>query len=55
LQKYLDYDFSFVKLKGKKNYFSLFSFFHFLETEAIDYEKVSFLSKIILWLIKTDF
>ncbi len=42
-----------TKLKGKKNYVSLFNFFQFLESRHRSLQEISFLSKITLWLIES--
>jgi ATP-dependent DNA helicase DinG len=55
IQDSMPYDFSYVKIKWKKNYFSLFSFLKFFFDEQMVYEKVSFLSKIAFWLYETDY
>lgn len=48
-------DFNYTKIKGKKNYISIKSYFDFIRDFTIDYEKVSFMSKISLWLCDTTF
>lgn len=55
VEKHLWIDFNYTKIKGKKNYISLYSFFDFVKETDFDYEKVSFLSKISLWLYDTVF
>ncbi|NDK08837.1 DEAD/DEAH box helicase, partial [Candidatus Gracilibacteria bacterium] len=55
VEKHLGIDFNYTKIKGKKNYISLYSFFDFVKETDFDYEKVSFLSKISLWLYDTVF
>lgn len=55
VEKSLDLPFNYTKIKWKKNYISLFSYFDFLKEQSFDYEKVSFLSKISLWLCDTVF
>lgn len=55
LKDKLDIDFSYTKLKWKSNYFCLQSFFEDLWEYNIEYEKISFLSKILLWLNETEF
>ncbi len=47
--------FNYTKIKWKKNYISLKSFFDFIQEFELDYEKVSFLSKMSLWLCSTEF
>lgn len=42
-----------VKIKGQENYFSFKSYFEWLTELEPTYEKMSFLSKITLWLFKT--
>lgn len=51
----LDIKFNYTKIKWKKNYISLKSFFDFIQEFELDYEKVSFLSKMSLWLCDTVF
>lgn len=47
-------DFSYTKLKGKRNYMSIYSFFdYFSQNEVFSMEEVSFFSKIVLWLFDT--
>lgn len=48
-------DFLYTKVKWRKNYLSLKSYFDFIKNYDVDYEKVSFLSKISLWLCETEF
>lgn len=48
-------DFNYTKVKWKKNYISLKSYFDFIRDFTLDYEKVSFMSKITLWLCNTEF
>nr|MDD3720202.1 helicase C-terminal domain-containing protein [Candidatus Gracilibacteria bacterium] len=55
LSKSLGIDFTYTKVKGKKNYISLKSLFTFIKDFDIDYDKLSFLSKILLWLFDTEF
>ena len=54
LSKNTGIDFSFTKLKGKKNYIGIYAFFEFLETEkSLSTNLTSFFLKIIFWLSKT--
>lgn len=54
LSKNIGIDFSFCKLKGKKNYISLYAFFWFFDiSQSIEKEKTSFILKILYWLWKT--
>ena len=46
--------FNYSKLKWKRNYISIYRLFEFLEVDNLDYDKVSFLSKIILWLFESE-
>lgn len=48
-------EFSYTKVKWKKNYISIKSFFDFVSDFTLDYEKVSFLSKMSLWLCESEF
>ena len=47
-------DFNYTKLKWKRNYVSVHSYFDELINDELSYNKVCFLSKIILWLFETD-
>lgn len=53
LKHSLPYSFSYCKLKGQDNYVSIKSFFEEIALWDIPYDKVSFLSKIALWLFET--
>lgn len=55
LNKNLGLDFKYTKLKWKKNYLSIKSFFDEFIYWDIDYVKVWFLSKILLWLFETKY
>ena len=55
IKKNLGITFNYTKIKWKKNYISLKSFFDFIQEFELDYEKVSFLSKMSLWLCNTEF
>ncbi|MBW7954707.1 DEAD/DEAH box helicase [Candidatus Gracilibacteria bacterium] len=56
LQKNLGYDFTYSKLKGKKNYLSISKYFEYLEeNQFLSNEEVSFFSKITLWILKTTY
>jgi len=55
LHKNLDIDFNYSKLKWRKNYLSIKWLFDDIYLKDFVYEKVSFLSKIILWLFDTEF
>ena len=48
-------DFNYTKLKWKKNYLSIKLFFDEFWLDDILYNKVCFLSKIVLWLYETEF
>ncbi|PZM85675.1 hypothetical protein DLH72_01680 [Candidatus Gracilibacteria bacterium] len=47
--------FLFTKLKGKSNYLSLKGFFDYILLGDFEYQEVSFLSKISLWLLETKY
>lgn len=47
-------DFRYTKLKGKRNYLSIKLFFDEFWIDDINYQKVNFLSKILLWLYETE-
>ncbi len=50
----LDIDFSYTKLKGKKNYVGLYGLFEYLDSnEAKENDASSFLLKILFWLLQT--
>ena len=55
LKQNLDLDFKYTKLKWKKNYLSVKSFFDEFVYWDINYDKVAFLSKILLWLFETKY
>ena len=56
LKQNLWYDFSFSKLKWRKNYFSVSRYFYqILENNFLDIDKTIFFSKICLWLFDTEF
>lgn len=55
LSEKLGYDFSYAKLKWKKNYLSIGAYFHEVFQEDLSYTKVSFLLKITLWLLETTY
>lgn len=55
LSNNLSEKFNYTKLKWKKNYFSVNWFFNFILNYDFEYEMVSFFSKIVLWLHKTEF
>ena len=56
LKKHFPQEFSFTKLKGKKNYLGVRSFIEFLETENYyTTNKSSFILKILFWSISTEF
>ncbi len=55
IQNSINLDFTYTKIKWKNNYISLKSYFDFIKNFDIDYEKLSFLSKLSLWLTKTEF
>ncbi len=54
LKDNLDLDFSFTKIKWKSNYISINSFVNYISNFNIDYDNLSFLSKMVLWLTKTN-
>ncbi len=51
----LGLDFSYSKLKWKKNYLSFKAFFDYILLWDFDYKEIIFLSKISLWLLETKF
>lgn len=53
LKEKLNIDFNYTKLKWKKNYLSIKLFFEEFWNDDITYNKVGFLSKILLWLHNT--
>ncbi|MDD5770345.1 MAG: helicase C-terminal domain-containing protein [Candidatus Gracilibacteria bacterium] len=56
LNKNLSYNFSFSKLKGKRNYFSISRYFNYLfNNSLLDIDETTFFSKICLWLFDTKF
>ncbi|MDP2090423.1 MAG: helicase C-terminal domain-containing protein [Candidatus Gracilibacteria bacterium] len=55
LKKNLGINFRYTKLKGKKNYVSIRLFFDEFWIDDISYNKVGFLSKILLWLFETTY
>lgn len=55
LHKNLNLNFNYTKLKWRKNYLSIKWFFDEIYLWNYIYEKVSFFSKIILWLFETIF
>ena len=55
LSKNLWIEFSFSKLKWKKNYISIKGFFDYILLWELNYEEVFFLLKITLWLLKTEY
>lgn len=50
----LDINFNYSKLKWKKNYLGIKNFFEELFLDNLSFEKVTFMSKIVLWLLKTE-
>lgn len=55
LSDHLDYDFSYCKVKWKRNYIGLYSFLDFLESQkSLDAATTSFVLKILFWISKTD-
>lgn len=54
IQKNIGIDFSFVKIKGQENYISLANIFKWLLSDNLNYNELSFLSKIVFWLFKTE-
>lgn len=56
LQENIDFDFSFTKLKGKRNYVSLFWLFSFFESiDRSETNILSFILKIVFWLLDTKY
>jgi len=55
LKNELSFDFRYTKLKGKKNYLNIKWFLNEFTIWDINYEKVCFLSKILLWLFETKY
>ena len=56
LKQNLGYDFTFAKLKGRKNYFSISRYFDYLfNNSKLDIDETAFFSKICLWLFDTEF
>ncbi len=53
LQENSGYDFSYSKLKGKRNYFSLTAFTVFLQD--LQDSKISFIMKILFWSLETRY
>ncbi len=54
LSKNLSYDFSYCKVKWKRNYIWIYSFLDFLESKQwFDVTHTSFILKILFWLSKT--
>ncbi len=51
----LDVDFDFCKLKWKKNYLWIKNLFEEFFLDNLSFEKVTFLSKIVLWLLETKY
>lgn len=56
LRENIGYDFTFAKLKGRKNYFSISRYFDYLfHNSKLDIDETAFFSKICLWLFDTEF
>ncbi len=56
LQKNIWYDFTYSKLKWKKNYLSILKYFEYLgDNQFLSNEEISFFSKITLWMTKTTY
>ncbi len=55
LSEKLDFDFRYCKLKWKRNYLSIKSFFDQFLLWGLEYDQVSFLSKLSLWLMETKY
>lgn len=55
LKENLSFDFSYSKLKWKKNYISLKAFFDYINLWQFEYKEISFLTKISLWLLETEY
>ncbi|MDD3646401.1 MAG: helicase C-terminal domain-containing protein [Candidatus Gracilibacteria bacterium] len=51
----LEYDFTYTKLKGKRNYLGIYTFLRFFdEEEFLSKEKTSFLLKTIYWVFDSE-
>lgn len=51
LSEHLDYDFSYCKVKWKRNYIWIYSFLDFLESQkSLDFATTSFVLKILFWI-----
>ncbi len=56
LKQHIWTDFSYTKLKGKKNYFSLCEFFSlYFQGGAFSLDETSLYAKIVVWLFETEF
>ncbi len=55
LKEQLPFDFSYTKVKGKRNYLLLLGYFELLEWEYLNYDEVGVFAKIALWLYRTEF
>lgn len=56
LWKNIWYNFSFSKLKWRKNYFSISRYFEYLSNNSVlDIDETTFFSKICLWIFDTEF
>lgn len=56
LEQHLPYDFSYSKLKGRRNYFSVSRFFEYIFSHhTLSTDETVFFSKIVLWLFDTTF
>lgn len=56
LSKNIWYDFSYSKLKWRKNYFSISRYFDYiLNSSKLSVDETTFFSKICLWLFDTEF
>lgn len=56
ISEHFPHEFIFTKLKGKRNYLGISSFFEFLDTPNINTSShTSFILKIFLWSINTEF
>ncbi|MDD2871374.1 MAG: helicase C-terminal domain-containing protein [Candidatus Gracilibacteria bacterium] len=55
LKDNIGFNFKYTKLKGKKNYISVRLFFDEFWLDDIVYNKIGFLSKILLWFFETKY
>lgn len=56
LKEHSGIDFSYAKLKGRKNYFSISQFFEaYFSSVVFDIDETSFYAKLLMWLFSTEF